>query len=103
MANINSEGFFEITNGPSKLDLQNALFDGNNRKNGRALDFELRTDASDKRKVIRLLIKGVEIEDGSGESWNIDATPIGDNLGNIEIYFRTDRRKGHLKLVPAPK
>ena len=91
----------KITEGPSKWDLMLALFD--HKPRSRRVTFKLEGG-----QEFQLLVLRVQAEDGSGESWNIDGhaeplpgkiLPIGIKWGpSSMIYFRTDSRKGHLRL-----
>jgi hypothetical protein len=89
-----------ITDGPSKFDLMVALFDRKPRS--RVLTFE--TGGGQK---VEVTIVSVQIEDGSGESWNIQVSIQSANcrmssgikwIPICRMYFRTDKRKGHLNV-----
>jgi len=94
---------FKIVAGPSKYDLQKALFDrmGNGNKPHTV------TFTNDKGARIVAVILVVAAEDGSGESWNIEGyfTNLTTNRSDVSLnikfegYFRTDRRIGHLTEV----
>lgn len=84
-----------IVKGPSKFDLMIAFFD-NNVNNTRPVDFEL----SDGEKI-RVGIRGITREDGSGESWIIDSyfwgtTPHPHFGQDIKLYYSTRHRRGCL-------
>lgn len=95
-----------ISQGPSKYDLSLALFD---RKPVNTRDVELKLEDD---TVVHLVINGVEIEDGSGESWifkgylrrlrprpGSDLPTVPAPPSNCFGYYRTDTRKGWLRLV----
>lgn len=95
----------DITQGPSKFELMMALFD---RKvvNTRGVEFKLKGENNISAHVI---INGVEVEDGSGESWIFKgyvkgmspALQSGDRSTPSTCYgwYRTDTRKGWIELV----
>lgn len=95
----------DIVQGPSKFDLMLALFD---RKpiNTRSVEFKL---AGGNNISAHVVLNGVEVESGCGESWIFKGyvrraspslersvpAPPSDCWG----YYRTDTRKGWIKLV----
>lgn len=95
-----------ITQGPSKFDLSIALFD---RKpvNTRSVELTLGDG-----RVVQLVINGVEVEDGSGESWIFkgylrrihprpghEPSTVPAPPSNCFGYYRTDTRRGWLELA----
>ena len=95
---------YEITAGPSKMDLMLALFDqpvieGTIRHRTVRFTVESVTDKH-RMKVgeVELIVDGVTREDGSGESWNIEgrfAPRPGDHLHpRVKGYYSTYLRKG---------
>jgi hypothetical protein len=87
----------EIKSGPSKFDLMLALFDCDIDK-VRTVSFELSNGTE-----IEVGISSVEREDGSGESWNINAFIWWlNNQGcykpnqRIKIYYTTQYRRGRI-------
>ena len=93
---------YQIVNGPSKRDLELALFDGDSQHR-RHVVFSFEEHYGESGKSIALTVRafilnGVSREDGSGESWLINGyfagayPPI-----PIKGYFSTKTRKGHLE------
>ncbi len=95
----------DIAQGPSKFDLMLALFD---RKsiNTRAVEFKLAGEGNISAHVV---LNGVEVESGCGESWIFKgyvrgASPSLERTvpappSNCLGYYRTDTRKGWIELV----
>lgn len=97
-----------VTSGPSKWDLSLALFD---RKDSqpRQVQFHANCNLS---CIVTVTITGVQAEDGSGESWNIegratkiirqkgvlDSFPL-PKAGRVSIHFRTDSRQGRIRFL----
>jgi hypothetical protein len=85
-----------LVNGPSREELFDAL---RLRHEGRKVTF---TDAHGLE--YKASISAIEIEDGSGESWNLKGQASYQTVGGIvrpmrfyfSGYFHTGRRKGHL-------
>ena len=94
----------EIVGGPSKWDLSIALFDSQ-MVNPRTVEFKTNAGAS-----FLASLNSVLREDGSGESFEIQgyARPytargaIPAPGQQVVIYYRTDRRKGHIRFSSAP-
>lgn len=96
---------FSVTGGPSKFDLQNALFCWNPR---RPALFNATCPVS---TAFEVFVLSVEAEDGSGESWNIEGVVgevqrrnkvqikffLPERGQRVQLYFRTDRRQGHVE------
>lgn len=84
-----------LTGGPSKFDLMTALFVM--KPNRTCVQFKTKLG-----QLINALIDGVDIEDGSGESWCIRGhgsfTTHATNR-RFEGYFNTQTRTGYLKFV----
>ncbi len=97
---------FFINNGPSKYDLQKALFDrkGNG---GKPHQVEFTTDDG---VTLVVIVSWVEAEDGSGDSWNIEARVVrqfsASMKSNISYtvrgWFNTARRHGRLVKGSVP-
>lgn len=87
----------KIIDGPSKFDLMLALFD--RKGNDRTVDFK-----TEDGKEWSALIRSVEVEDGSGESWNVSAMfdykrrpGVRPSVGAyVKFYFNTANRQGIL-------
>lgn len=84
-----------LSNGPSKFDVMLALFDRKN-PSPRSVQFSLEDDPSEKVNVV---ITGISIEDGSGESWLFTGFLKYAEARKIKGWFRTDRRVGHFEYV----
>lgn len=83
----------QITDGPGKWDLMIALFyrpEGDNRQD-HLLTFTLETG-----EKITVLLRKVEMEDGSHDSWILNGHIIrGDgNYEKIDFYYTSKRRTG---------
>lgn len=96
---------FDIKYGPSKYDLQKALFD---RKGNNGKAHKVRFTTSTGLTLI-VAITMVEAKDSSGEYWNIEGrtrlcTPELDANVNCIIHgwFNTDTRKGHFVESDVP-
>lgn len=95
----------DIIQGPPKFELMLALFD---RKvvNTRSVEFKL---AGGNNISAHVVINGVEVEDGSGESWifkgyvrRISMHPeesVPPPPSNCYGFYRTDTRKGWIELL----
>ena len=79
----------QIIEGPSKYDLQAALFDG------KRVRFTVEGLGQ-----IEVQMNNVGIEDGSRESWLIEGYVVLDNWKKFHGYYETRRRKGWLELKP---
>lgn len=99
---------YNITKGPSKMDLMFSLFD-KNRRNGSCANFSIiKTDVSSQpttavSEEIGVRVDMLKHEDGSGESWffegYITATcnvPLGHK--SVKGWFRTSGREGWLEV-----
>ena len=93
-----------IVGGPCKLDLALALID---RKFDRPRPVTFVVEFTSKhphpqfgacKRNIVVHINRLEIEDGSGESWNVRGQTDG-NWATFEAYFRTDSRTGTVTKV----
>ncbi len=89
---------FQIVGGPSKMDLMLALFDSSYRQ-PRPVSFNLvgwpeGQSASGTPRYIQMRVMSVQKEDGSGESWNVEATSQGPESKNYKIYYSTQTRSG---------
>ena len=108
----NSYEHHPIVGGPSKWDLSVALFD-RKVENFRKVRFNANVPLATN---ITVQVTSVQAVDGSGEAWNIEgyATKVErdkDTRANfvppppsrVFIYFRTDRRQGHIRFFnPTP-
>jgi len=88
---------YVITEGPSKWDLMLSLFDSTGSC-PRKINFSgyPREDKERKTENFSVLVSAIQKEDGSGESWNIDAFH---DKRKVRVYFSTRNRTGHLKFV----
>lgn len=88
---------YNIVDGPSKYDLQAALFD--RRGNGnKPHTVTFKTEEGIK---ITAIILRVAAEDGSGESWLIKGFTDGVVMSHdFNAYYRTDKRSGHITEEP---
>ena len=85
---------FSVVGGPSKFDLMLSLFDGNQTPR-RTVDFQL----EGKKYPISVAILGVQQEDGSGESWNIEGLLWDKHHSEgykVKGYYVTKGRAGSL-------
>jgi hypothetical protein len=85
----------EIVNGPSKSDLQQALFERKPESRGLRPTFKLENGT-----VITVHVTGVSAEDGSGESWLISgyvSTSFSRLAPHKTFWYRTDIRKGTIR------
>lgn len=95
MASQNTDKYaFSITGGPSKFDLMVSLFEGN-PKVRKTVSFKL----EGLRREIQVAITGVQQEDGSGESWNIEGWVMGEFRANVKAYYSSRSRSGHFRFV----
>jgi|AP95_1055475.scaffolds.fasta_scaffold206342_1 hypothetical protein len=79
----------DITEGPSKYDLQAALFDG------KKVCFTVEGLGQ-----IEVQMNNVGIEDGGRESWLIEGYAFLASQQKFHGYYETRRRKGWLELKP---
>lgn len=94
-----------ILGGCSKFDLMLALFD-HGVANSRVALFTLET-GDNTSQVAQVFITGVDIEDGSGDSWIFRGIlrrlgrdrNFGPAARNVHGYFHTGTRKGWMKFV----
>ena len=82
----------QILNGPSKYELMFALF---GRTSEKLYPVTFKVKKGDEVKELIMHVVSVSIEDGSGESWNIE-TQSADFQLRFSGYYRTDRRTGVL-------
>ena len=90
-----------ITAGPSKFDLQTALF-------VRKPDTHCVEFTTEDGRIFDAIISSVGIEDGSGESWLIEGYASPKEVGgpmeddkSFHAWFRTDNRRGWIKFREA--
>ena len=92
--------YFEIVNGPDKLELFSACmhrFD-ENAETANIFDILASPDAKAIRKS--LAIDSISHEDGSGESFVLRGTcSIDNSFYGFKGYYRTDTRKGFLNIL----
>ena len=86
MATIN------IVDGPSKFDLMIALFHAPQNNRDEPLGFTLEDG-----RVLGVFLRGVEMEDGSHENWNLTGRLMSGD-GSFKAWFSTKNRKGHTTL-----
>jgi hypothetical protein len=89
---------FQIVGGPSKMDLMLALFDSSYDK-PRPVNFSLiewpeGQPASGTPLHIQMHVTSVQKEDGSGESWNVEAAARGPESKDYTMYYSTRTRTG---------
>lgn len=100
---------FNITNGPSKMDLMFSLFDSD-RRDGKTAIFEVIESNESGQRIttdfegLRIRINGVSHEDGSGESWCFSGYIVGPsrkdlNFGRVQGWFRSSNRSGWLNVI----
>jgi hypothetical protein len=92
---------YQIVAGPSKADLQDALFKKGDDGHSRKVKFTILTPNN---FVVEASVSSVEAEDGSRESWNIigyalNVTTQRKSAPKLKIYFTTHRRTGVLSFV----
>lgn len=103
MATVQSD----ITSGPSKFTLMLALFD---RKPANARDVEFTLSGEGGPAVTAcVVVTRIEVQDGSGESWIFKGyvrrmlpelkKAVSPAPRHVEGQYRTDTRKGWIKLV----
>ena len=82
-----------IVDGSSKFDIMIALF--NTPKNGQSedlLDFTLADG-----EVVRVMLRGVQMEDGSHEYWLLTGRTVsGSGYEDFEAYYSTKTRNGYM-------
>ncbi len=91
-----------IVKGPSK----DAMFDA--LKNYKSINAPRVQFSIEKGIAQEVAITGISLEDGSGESWNIQGRARAMIKGTavtlpdtqVRIYFRTDTRRGYMKDSP---
>jgi hypothetical protein len=81
---------FPIIDGPSKMDLMLALFDGHMGRRTVVFHVQSRTEP------VEVIINEVGQEDGSCESWLFKGWTKKDHNA-VKGWFRTDRRAGWLE------
>lgn len=84
--------YVTITNGPSKYDLMLGLFDRECSR-PRPVQFALQIPGRPHPLGMELHVEGVDIEDGSGESWIITGSDWKNNV-KYRLYYSTMTRKG---------
>jgi hypothetical protein len=95
MASQNTDKYaFNVVGGPSKFDLMVSLFEGN-PKDRRTVAFKL----EGLRQEIKVAITGVQQEDGSGESWNIEGWVMGEPSAHVKVYYCSRGRSGFFRFV----
>jgi hypothetical protein len=86
-----------ISNGPSKLDLIMSLANCYSKEQRHYVKFEEQSENGDKERR-KYVIMGMSVEDGSGESWNLEAVRVDADektVGGIKhIYYHSGRRYG---------
>jgi hypothetical protein len=93
-----SQEYWAIEQGPSKMDLMLALFDGE-KMGTRTVTFGI-SMAGRTLSQVTMIILGVSHEDGSGDSWLIRGRPTNVNNGKpvkceiVQFYYHTKTRKG---------
>jgi len=93
-----SQEYWTIEQGPSKMDLMLALFDGETMGT-RTVTFGINM-AGRTLAQVTMIILGVEHEDGSGDSWIVQGRPVNINNGRpvkceaVRFYYHTKTRKG---------
>lgn len=97
---MGSNDNYPVFGGPSKWDVAVALFTWKPARH--QVTFHANCPVG---KEIEVSILSVQAEDGSGESWNIEGqvSKMIPNTGfvlgkHVFIYYRTDRRQGHIRL-----
>lgn len=92
----------ELVNGPDKFELMLSLFE-----KGKKVEFMIRMASGDNR-LIQVMVNGIQAEDGSRESWNIQGELIAIrevtgskwlpvNPASFKGYYHSVNRKGHIK------
>ena len=85
----------DIHQGPPKFDLMLALFDRN--PNTRNVDFRI---GGDRNVTTLVIITGVELEDGSGESWIFKGYVQNTSMSKqCRGWYRTDSRRGWIEFL----
>ena len=92
--------FLRIIDGPSLLELQAALFLGDN-SNRRIPTMRFQTEGGGNDFQREVKIDGVDREDGSGTCWIIDGLASNQAVTKwyrFEGFYRTTDRKGHINV-----
>jgi hypothetical protein len=88
---------FVIESGPGKFGLAASLFTGTGCRHPNVVEFSLQGI----KNPLAVAVRGVEQEDGSGESWNFKGTTfyvLGLHIP-VEGYYSTRSRKGIIRFV----
>jgi hypothetical protein len=99
---------FVITNGPNRLALVLSLLDVDDGRPDSPV-FHLVLPLGGKTHAIRLEVQSMEMEDGSGVSWNIRGyfqEELSDDSGvekwaRFEAYYHSRNRRGRLTTNPT--
>lgn len=95
MASQNTDKYaFNVVGGPSKFDLMVSLFEGN-PQHRRTVAFKL----EGLRQEVHVAITGVQQEDGSGESWNIEGWVKGEPSAHVKAYYTSRGRSGYFRFI----
>lgn len=87
----------DINQGPSKFELMLALFD-RTVVGTRHVEFNISNGT--RSTIAGVVITGVEIDDGSGESWIFKGyTKNPGKIRNCLGWYRTDTRRGWIELL----
>lgn len=99
-------GYEKVVDGPSREEMFDSLRLARSTDTAVEFSFRPRNDEQATPIVVRGRILRIELEDGSGQSWNIVFRPdelVGHGMMPAEpylpIYYRTDQRSGGI--VPA--
>ena len=87
------EHVINIVKGPNLLDLTLSLLQGNQKD-------RLSVRFATEKGTIEVVVNGLLREDGSGKSWIVKGYVLGPSpveSSRVDIYFRTDKRKGVVK------
>ena len=85
-----------IVNGPSKGDIFTELWLPVNRKERHVFTLSQKTTGPASTIPVFVQIMSIEMEDGTGESWNISGY-VG-NSKKFTAYYRTDKRTGTYRI-----
>lgn len=90
----------KIVSGPSKFDLQNALF---NRRPGFAQPVEFRTECG---RAFKMFVGRVEVLNNNGDTWRIwgavtqlNGSPVRLESPTKIALYKTDTRQGELQIA----
>lgn len=89
-----------INNGPGKFELMEALFGSGQDRRVKIVRFEFNVRAQEGKGAVLsgvyAQIKAVEVEDGSGESWNLQGfySVQGPPMLNFSAHYNTRDRRG---------